>query len=101
MGPQARSRRHRTDFPLETQLDRRSFPRVRYNANNFFALQNLAYRHGNGSLGDFGNIREPSLAKLLATAGFIEADNEIGIFCLEVGRRIVKCQMTILSDTHK
>src|ERR1700694_825713 len=101
MGPQDRCLCHRTDFPLETQLDRQSFPLARYDANNFIRLQNLTHRHGDGSPGNFRNIREPSLANLLATAGFIKVDDEIRCLCLEIRRRIVERQMTILPDTDK
>src|SRR6266566_2831296 len=76
MGAQDRSRRHGTDFSLETKLNRVSFPRVRYHANNFFRIQNLTHRHGNGSPGNFRNIGEPSLANLMATADFVTASRK-------------------------
>src|SRR6266550_2264415 len=101
MRPQDRSRRHRTDLSLETALDRQSFPHVRHDTNNFLRLQNLTHRHGDGAARDFRNICEPSLANLLATAGFIELDDEIWIRRLEIRRRIVEREMTILPDTDK
>src|SRR6267154_1090807 len=79
MRSQDRSWRHRTDLSLETKLDRRGFPQVRHDANNFLCLQNLTHQHGDGAARDFRNICEPSLANLLATAGFIELDDEIWI----------------------
>src|SRR5205809_8143971 len=101
MCPQNGSRRHRTDFSIETQLDRWSFPRVRHDANNFFCLQNLSYRHGDGSSRDFRSICEPALSYLLAQASFIQFDDEVGLLRLEIRRRIIKRQMPVLSDADE
>src|SRR5260370_16675580 len=99
MGAQERSRRHGTEFTLETKLNRGSLPRVRHDANNFFRIQNLTHRHGNGSPGNFRNIGEPSLANLLATADFVKVDDQISGFRLEVRGRLVNSQVAILPPT--
>src|SRR5437773_9188742 len=101
MCPQNGSRRHRTDFSIETQLDRWSFARVRNDANNLLCFQDLSYRHGDGLPRDFRNTCKPALSDLLAQASFIEFDDEVGLFCLEIRRRIVKRQMPVLSDADE
>src|SRR5438477_555981 len=90
MCPQNGSRRHRTDFSIETQLDRWSFARVRNDANNLLCFQDLSYRHGDGLPRDFRNTCKPALSDLLAQASVIELDDEVRLFCLEIRRRIVK-----------
>ncbi len=95
MDAQDRSRRHRTDFRLDAALDRLRFARIRHDSNDFFSLQNLTYRHGNRLPWNFRDIREPGLAYLLAAAGFIEADDKISVFRLEIRRWIVERQMAV------
>src|SRR5439155_19842906 len=93
--------RHRNDFSLEAELYRLRFPRIRNDSNDFFGLEDLAHRHGNGLPGNFRNVREPAFTHLLAAAGFIESDNEISVLRLEIRRRIVERQMTVFSDAGK
>ena len=50
---------------------------------------------------NFRNIRKPSFAHLLAAASFVEIDDEIGIFGIEIGWRIVEGEMTVLADADK
>ncbi len=47
------------------------------------------------------NSPEPSLTNLLPAAGFIKLHHYIRIGCLEIGWRIIECQMAILTYPNK
>src|SRR5262245_19793443 len=96
-----RSRNLRTDFALETIFDSLSLTRIRHDTNNLPRFQKLIDGHRNSLLGHFGQIFEPAFADLLAPACFVETDNDICLVCVEIRRRIVKGEMTILPDARK
>ena len=45
--------------------------------------------------------RKPAFADLLAAAGLVERDDEVGLGGLEVGRRIVERQVRVLADADE
>jgi hypothetical protein len=98
MGPQNRSGRQRADLTIKACLDRSRFAGIGHNANDFFGLQDLAYGHGNCSLGNSGKTLEPSFTDLLLSARFVEMDDDVRFFGLEIGGRIIESQMPILTD---
>ena len=64
-------------------------------------FHDLPDRHGDGFSGHRLEAAEPTLCPLLASAGFVQRDDEVRRLCLEVGWRIVEGQMTILPDPDK
>jgi len=44
---------------------------------------------------------EPTFSHLLATASFVQGDDQIRSVEVEICRRIVECEVTVLSDTHE
>ena len=88
-------------FPLQAVPNRARLPLVGHDAEDLLRLQDLAHRHRNRPLGHLFDPREPALAHLLPAAGLVEANHEVGLFGLEVGRRIVERQVAVLADAHE
>ena len=74
---------------------------VWHGQDQFACLHNLADRHRNRHFRYVLQRRKPSLAHLLATAGLIEADSDLGLLSIEVGRRIVEGEVAILTNASK
>ncbi len=101
MVPQDGRGRHRTNGPIETGFDGRCFAGVRNDGKDFLGLENLAHGHGNGLHGNSVKILEPSFADLLEAAGVVEGNDNVRLFCVEIGGRIVKSDVAIFADTQE
>src|SRR5438876_40843 len=94
-------RRQRADFAFEAGLYCLRFSCLGNDCKDFLRLQDLAHGHGNRPLGNVREVREPGLSHLLAAAGLIQVNDEIGFFGLEIRRRVIERQMAILADSDK
>lgn len=91
----------RIDRSLESGLDGLGFAGFRNGGNDLGGLENLANGHGDGAGGDVRERFEPAFADLLTAAGFIEIDEEVGIFGIEIGGRIVEGEVSVLADADE
>ncbi len=90
--------RHRS---LDRGFHGGGFAGVRHGAHNGGGLHDLPDRHGNRLPGNVRQRLKPPLAQLLPPAGFIEVNDDIRRFRLEIRGRIVEGQVSILADAHK
>ena len=98
MRAQDGSRGHWSDFAFEAEFDGLGFARFGDYSDDLIGFQDLANGHGDGLAGNFGKIAEPGFADLLAATGFVEIDEEIGLFGLEIGGRVVEGEMAVFTD---
>ena len=98
MIPQNGGGRHRADLAIETSLDRFRLARPWNNRNQLIDFHDLLDRHGYRLFWHLCDVGEPSLADLLMAAGFVELDNQIGFFGVEVSRRVIEGEMAVLSN---
>src|SRR5579872_89779 len=101
MTPQDRCRRHRADLALETRFHRLRLALIRNHGEDFFCLENLLRRHGNGLLRYLRNIGEPRLAYLLLATRLIEVDDDIRLFGIEISGWIVEGNVPVLADAEE
>src|SRR5258705_2273500 len=98
MFAQNRSRRERTDLAFEACLHSLGFPRIRYSRDDFPGAENLSNGHGDCSLGDIGEVGEPSLIHLLLPASLVQFHNQVGFRGLKIRRRIVEYEVRGFAD---
>src|SRR5215469_4126174 len=91
--------RHRADLSLEACLYCLSFALVWYNSKNFFRLENLFGGHRDRLLGNLRDVGKPGLAYLLLAAGLVQIHDDVRFLDVKVGRRIIKRDVSILTDT--
>jgi len=101
MIPQSRRGRQRADFLLHAGLHRPGFACLWHHGDDFFRAQDLPDRHGDGSPGNVGQLREPSLVYLLLPASFVELHYKVCFLAREIRWRIVKREVAVFSDSHK
>ena len=81
--------------------NRLGFALVGHRANNRSALHDLPHAHRDRLLRHIVERREPTFAQLLAAAGVVELDDQVGFFGFEIGRRIVEREVAIFADADK
>ena len=101
MFAQERSRRERTDLAFEARLHSLGFPRIRHNRDDFPGAENLSNGHGDCSLGDIGEVGEPSLIHLLLSASLVQFHNQVGLRGLKIRRRIVEREVRVFADARE
>src|SRR5215470_3050707 len=101
MRAQDRSRRYRADLTFHACLYGLRLSPIRYNRQKLFGLENLPYGHRECLAGNIGEIGEPRLANLLPATCLIKINDDVGFFNLEIGRWVVKRNMTIFSNPEK
>jgi hypothetical protein len=79
--------------------DRFSFSNVRYRTDDASRSHDLSDRHADGLIGHLIKAVEPPLPQLLPAAYFVQLYHDIGFTGLEIGRRVIKCQVSVLTDT--
>ena len=95
-----RAGNHRVDRTVDAIPDRDCFALVRHTANNLPRLHDAMDRHADRVRRNFIHRPEPSLANLLFATSFIELDNVIRRFGLEIRRWVVERKMRILSNSN-
>src|SRR5215472_12754921 len=101
MLPQNRCGCQRTDLAVEARLYCPSLASLRHNHDDLFRAHDLTDRDGDGPGGNIRQSCEPPFVHLLLPAGFIEVNDGIRFFRLEIRWRIVERQVTVLSDPPK
>jgi len=86
---------------LDSTFDRLGFALVRNGVDDGFALEDLLDSHGDSLFGNVIEGREPALSELLFAAGFVESDDKISLFGLEVGGGIVEGDVAVLTDSDE
>ncbi len=86
---------------LDGVFDGGGLAMVRDGADDVFGLHDLADGHGDGSFGDIGQGVEPAFAELLATAGFIEMDDDVGFFGFEIGWGVIEREVSVFTDADE
>ncbi len=92
---------HRRHVALEGDFHRVGLARVGNGVDDAAALHDHAGAHGDGLLGDVVEGREPAFAELLFAADFVEVDDEVRLFCVEVARRVVEGDMAVFTDADE
>lgn len=89
------------DFAFDGVADGFGFAGVGDGADDGGALHDLADAHGDGLAGHVVEGGEPAFAQLLAAAGVVELDDEVGFFGLEVGGRVVEGEVAVFADADE
>lgn len=89
------------DRSIETFVDGVGFLGAGNDGENLFGFEDLADGHGDGAGGNRIEIGEPTFADLLAAAGFVERDDDVGLVGVEIGGGIVESEMAILADADE
>ena len=101
MFPENRGRTHIGDLAPEGGFDRLGLAQVRHRDNYAGAFEDLLDAHRYCPGGDIVESLKPSLTELLLSAFFVEVDNEVGFFGVEVGGRVVKGEMAVFSYAYQ
>src|SRR3954468_10853810 len=101
MTPQNRSRCHRTNLSLEACFHRLCFALVWNYSKNFLRFENLFRRHRYRLLRYLRDIRKPRFADLLLPARLIQADDDVRLLRIEIGRRIVKGNVPVFPNAEE
>src|ERR1043166_9246332 len=92
---------HRANLTFEGIFNSLGFPLVWNDAEHICGLKNLADRHGDCRTRNFLQTVEPSLTNLLPSTSLIELNDNVRLLRFKIGRRIVECQMAVLTDPDK
>ena len=95
------SRHLRGNGPLSCVFDGLGLALVGNGANDCGALHDLTNGHGNGSLRDGVEIREPALSELLLPASVVQIDRHIRAFGFEIGRRVIEGKVPVFTNSHE
>src|SRR4051812_23395820 len=86
---------------LEAILQGPGFTLIRYRADDMFGSHYLPYGHADGRLGNICDGGEPAFTELLLPAGFVQRCDDIRLDSIKIRRRIIECQVAILSDARE
>ena len=89
------------DWPLQRLLNRIGLACIRDGQNDKGACHDLANAHGNGGVRHVLECGEPPFSELLASADFIEFNDNVRMIHIEISRWIVEGEVPILPDASE
>ena len=101
MKPNDRCGMERRQLALKGDLHGIGLAFIRNRVDDAAALENLADGHGDGLFGHVVERGEPSFAELLVAADIVKIDDDVGLFRVEIRRRVVEGDMAVLTDADE
>src|SRR5579862_2881879 len=101
MPPQDGGRGGGADFAFEALLHSLRFAAIGNHGKYLFRLENLADGHGEGPRGHLRYVGKPSFSDLLLPASLIQIHNDIGLFHLEIRRRVIERDVPVFTDSEE